>query len=364
MQELHQAIDEELIKMKSESIKASILNVLNSYLKGPLTTAITGYPYEKALKEEIPEFFESLLKDRGNNYEVGPAYGKGNKAKVPLVGVFNKNVTTGFQNGYYIVLLFVADMSAVYLSLNQGVADFEKQFKSKKVVQEKLEENAKFLLEKITNPSGIQGQINLNVDKTSTGYLYQFGNIIAFRYSKKKIPSKSKFKQDFFALLSAYEEIINSSNEELIEGDFQQFANECAGSLGRGEVIEAPSVSLVKKYKRNPLVAAKAIYRAGFKCEANKAHKTFIAKSSKKNYVEAHHLIRLSNQGDFQHKLDIEENVVSLCPTCHRLIHLGLYEEKEPLLKKLFRSREKMLKANGIEITEEKFLKYYKESDH
>ena len=56
MQELHQAIDEELIKMKSESIKASILNVLNSYLKGSLTTAITGYPYEKALKEEIPEF--------------------------------------------------------------------------------------------------------------------------------------------------------------------------------------------------------------------------------------------------------------------------------------------------------------------
>ena len=86
-------------------------------------------------------------------------------------------------------------------------------------------------------------------------------------------------------MLSAYEEIINSSNEELIEGDFQQFANECAGSLGRGEVIEAPSVSLVKKYKRNPLVAAKAIYSAGFKCEANKAHKTFIAKISKKNYV-------------------------------------------------------------------------------
>ena len=143
MQELHQAIDEELIKMKSESIKASILNVLNSYLKGSLTTAITGYPYEKALKEEIPEFFESLLKDRGNNYEVGPAYGKGNKAKVPLVGVFNKNVTTGFQNGYYIVLLFVADMSAVYLSLNQGVADFEKQFK-RQIFTEKNNESKRY----------------------------------------------------------------------------------------------------------------------------------------------------------------------------------------------------------------------------
>ena len=63
----------------------------------------------------------------------------------------------------------------------------------------------------------------------------------------------------------------------------------------------------------------------------------------------------------FQHKflpqnIDRKENIVSLCPTCHRAVHLGRLDEKEMRLELLFNKKIKGLKKVGIEIEfEEKF---------
>lgn len=59
----------------------------------------------------------------------------------------------------------------------------------------------------------------------------------------------------------------------------------------------------------------------------------------------------IARQDEFQYDLDQLENMVSLCPLCHRLIHLGRDEDKETLLKKLFDQRKDQLKRIGIEIT-------------
>jgi Zn-finger protein len=56
--------------------------------------------------------------------------------------------------------------------------------------------------------------------------------------------------------------------------------------------------------------------------------------------------------------LDVEENIVSLCSTCHNHIHYG--EGAEELLKKLYKTRKKALASVGIVITEEELLSYYK----
>lgn len=73
--------------------------------------------------------------------------------------------------------------------------------------------------------------------------------------------------------------------------------------------------------------------------------------------MEAHHLIPMSAQENFNNSLDVDANIVSLCPACHRKLHHG--KEIEFELKKLFESRLELLKQSGIEITLDDLKKYY-----
>ncbi len=98
---------------------------------------------------------------------------------------------------------------------------------------------------------------------------------------------------------------------------------------------------------------------ADFKCELDKNHKTFMARKDKKNYVEAHHLIPFSKRKDFKTSIDIEQNIVCLCPNCHRKIHLGLEKDITNMLKILYQRRKNSLKSFGITINLDLLKKYY-----
>lgn len=75
---------------------------------------------------------------------------------------------------------------------------------------------------------------------------------------------------------------------------------------------------LVQDYRRDPDVVAEALYRAEGFCEKCKEKAPFIKRSNGEPYLEVHHIIPLSQGG-----LDSLENVISLCPNCHREIHFG-----------------------------------------
>lgn len=112
-----------------------------------------------------------------------------------------------------------------------------------------------------------------------------------------------------------------------------------------------------KKYKRNSAKAKRAIVYASYQCNIDGNHESFIAKNGK-TYMEAHHLIPMSAQDDFNNSLDVDANIVSLCPICHRKLHYGKDIKLE--LKKLFDSRVELLKQSGIDITFDVLNKYYK----
>lgn len=112
-------------------------------------------------------------------------------------------------------------------------------------------------------------------------------------------------------------------------------------------------------YPRSTDVASMAIRRANFLCEMNGSHKTFLSSSKSKPYVEAHHLIPLCNQKAFKFSLDVLSNVVALCPTCHRLLHHGLAEDKKTHLKKMFGKRKLELNEKEIILSDAGLLRYY-----
>lgn len=111
-----------------------------------------------------------------------------------------------------------------------------------------------------------------------------------------------------------------------------------------------------KKYKRNPTKAKKSIILSKFQCNVDNNHTTFETKNNKP-YMEAHHLIPMAAQDKFNVSIDVDANIVCLCPMCHRRLHYG-NDIKEVLLK-LYNDRKELLKQSGINITFDDLMKYY-----
>lgn len=111
--------------------------------------------------------------------------------------------------------------------------------------------------------------------------------------------------------------------------------------------------------KRDPQRAADALEHANYRCEYQITDRTFMRKNGKP-YTEPHHLIPISKYRDFEYSVDVMENIVSLCSHCHNLLHYGCWEEKEPVLNKLYIERKDALRNCGLDLTLERLKAYYK----
>ena len=83
---------------------------------------------------------------------------------------------------------------------------------------------------------------------------------------------------------------------------------------------KVPEKILVTTYvfRRNPDVVAEALIRANGLCEHCGAKAPFFRSSDRTPYLEVHHVVPMSSGG-----LDTLENVMALCPNCHRKMHFG-----------------------------------------
>ena len=82
------------------------------------------------------------------------------------------------------------------------------------------------------------------------------------------------------------------------------------------------------EWPRSNIIREQALSFAGYKCEIDKCHESFVAENTKKAYMEGHHAIPMNNQPNFDHSLDVYANIVCLCPICHRKIHHGLKNDR------------------------------------
>ena len=83
---------------------------------------------------------------------------------------------------------------------------------------------------------------------------------------------------------------------------------------------ETPTKRLrtITTYDRNPHIVAQALVRANGICEACEATAPFARRSDNSAYLEVHHMVPLAAGG-----LDKLENLIALCPNCHREAHHG-----------------------------------------
>ena len=140
------------------------------------------------------------------------------------------------------------------------------------------------------------------------------------------------------------------------KGDlFKNFTEHDIVKMDVPVVCEKPAVMEYKVWKRSGILRTQTIEMANYQCDMDHSHVTFIAEKTKKQYMEAHHIIPLQQQEKFEHSLDVYANLVSLCPICHRKIHLAIMEERRQMVDELYEKRRNRLVKCGFTLGKEEF---------
>lgn len=315
------------------------------------------------------------------SYKVAASVGKGNWADVPWITIFDRQVTTSAQRGYYIVYLFRSDMSGVCLSMNMGWTQFKDKYGSVSLARKRIAETAsicKSLLHSSLADFSYD-PIDLQTSRV-LGKGYELGHICGKLYPRDNIPEDDTLVDDLRNLMGVYRELrgllgagdvtsLVAKHEEELEEKRALEDSRYQRDVGKAEPEVVPlrpqkkpghtEVAGRKKWKTNPGIAKAAIEKARYQCEASTEHTTFTSRVTNKNYVEAHHLVPMEFQEEFPWSLDVEANIVCLCPNCHRLLHHAAVDEKDELLTLLFQHRASLLEACGLSLTLSKLLKLY-----
>ncbi|WP_207479594.1 MrcB family domain-containing protein [Arenibaculum pallidiluteum] len=335
-----------------------------------------------ALREELPALFAAEIgaaELKVGDYRIAPS-GEPNRSfpRIPWVGAFRKDVTRSATKGYYIVLLFREDLQGAYLSLNQGYTQFKEHFESQAVATRQVQESARNALRYVAPPHGfIRGPIDL----AATGDLgqgYEAGAIVSRYYSARADIDEADFRTDFRTLLQLYEELVRRIGRNLVDAlpplpdeDFQEAAAAFAEGRAIRPYVPPPPGPVAPPsrrsgggraggYQRSPSTSGAALLAAGFKCELDPNHRTFVSNSTRRNFVEAHHLIPMQFQEQFSASLDVLENIVALCPTCHRMLHHARRGERANALTSLLAARVAGLTGRGLTIETRELIELYK----
>lgn len=183
-------------------------------------------------------------------------------------------------------------------------------------------------------------------------------NVIKALRSKRVEPSNLS-SIEFDSVLSKLKRV---NTVQVTEEDYQNSIENAKPRQLKSGPQNVPDKSAgngTSTWKRLASVARLAIENADFLCENNPDHLTFISKKTERNFVEAHHLIPMEKQDQFDVSLDVPENILSLCPNCHRMFHHAQNAETPKLLSKFYSRQIKGLNERDIYIDLDELVGFY-----
>lgn len=102
--------------------------------------------------------------------------------------------------------------------------------------------------------------------------------------------------------------------------------------------------------------------QSNYMCELSELNscRYFTSKVTNENYVELHHLIPREFRNDFQYSLEVLANYITVCPHCHKMLHLATDRERKQLITYLYNKRKERLRNVKLNIELDELLQYYK----
>lgn len=361
-------------------IENIIGNIMDNYMPVRNINEASKYIFNNLIKKdlvnEILELTESYKLEIKGHTRVS------RWADIPWIGIGDTRIDCKAMTGIYIAILFRADGKEVFLSIQQGTDKLSiEEIKSRVSV---LRKN-KYL----TSKKFMNSDLKINQEKSELGFKlsqrarkYEIANILGKSYSRENIKD---IPNDLLALIKVYirwiENELKLYNEENINYikedeenynmtiDMEQDTIDKINEAYENKIEKAEDLSNNKKkkeelnnripelaqsqkgrkYKTDDRIIKTALSECDYKCFYDENHQLFKKKNGQ-NYVEGHHIIPMSAQDDFKFNLDRTENVVALCPYCHKAIHNGDENTVTDILIKIFKDREEELKKAGIMI--------------
>lgn len=101
--------------------------------------------------------------------------------------------------------------------------------------------------------------------------------------------------------------------------------------------------------------------KSNYRCELEqyKCCRYFTSKTTKHNYVEVHHFVPREFRNNYENSIDVLANYITLCPHCHKMIHLATDRERIDIIRYIYNQRKKRLEACGIDVELQEMLEYY-----
>lgn len=155
-----------------------------------------------------------------SKYKVKGSSGQTKWAHVPWIAIFDRDITITATKGYDIVYLFCADMTGVYISLNQGWTYFKEKYGIKKGRQkiEKVSSAWKGELSStLTDFSFDPIQLKNISNGSDLAEGYELGHICGKFYEAGKIPNDTVLVEDLRNLMGVYRELKGKLKENSIE---------------------------------------------------------------------------------------------------------------------------------------------------
>lgn len=152
---------------------------------------------------------------------VKPGGRQTNYSPVAWVRVFSKECSPRALEGFYLVYLFAADGSRVYLSLNQGTSEWRsgamRPINDRRVLVGRAAEARGALADFAESPVVQNGQVAIDLTWASVASVgieskrrmrnYEDGNIFAYEYRTHEIPSHDQLVEDLADMLPLLAEL-------------------------------------------------------------------------------------------------------------------------------------------------------------
>lgn len=178
-------------------------------------------PAQKALlnaRKELINFIPVGYKIRVSGSAV-------NIPQIPWISILNPELTTTTQAGLYLVYLYSADLSDLYISMNQGYTRHKETaeangFKGKNAAKEALStlrSESKDIVNVLKNQKLIPLDSILKIDLKSESELpqgYESGHIVGFKYKTSNLPSDTEIQSNLDLMLSIYD-AVKEANDSL-----------------------------------------------------------------------------------------------------------------------------------------------------
>ena len=208
------------------------------------------------------------------------------------MGVFDLSVTDSATRGHYVVYLFRADGTAVYLSLNQGTTAVYKAQPRRYIATLKARAQEYVSLLDLGERDGLHlGPIDLGGGRPPLTPGYQAGNVAAITYDATRIPDYAQLGSDLRRMLDLYSRLteqidrVNAGNEQ---------------AEGRGaDLEEERRLRWHNRYEgRNKQAAKQAKREQGYKCQGCGRNYVEMYGEIGQRCVDAHHLVPFAQLGE------------------------------------------------------------------